>query len=193
MCFATPSTRAFSGPSSIGTAANLDFVLKVMPPHTATTKEIFLDVVEHERHLPGITHVGEFAKIQYLRHARGARFRRRRIRRSRGQSERGNYLEPRILRQHDRHLAEGRHASRSDDADSAETAQEARNRPGATTMAVETVHSTAASAVVMNSWTPGIPVTTLAAVELPNGAGTSGEFIKLLNAAYAAEAPVSVL
>lgn len=192
MCFVTPSTREFSGPSSTGTAADLDIVVKVMPPHTVTTKEISLDVVEHERHLPGIKHVGEVAKTQYLRQAR-----RRGFDDAAFVDRAGNLSEATIwnLAFFDGTTVIWPEAAMLPGV-TMQILQRQLRRQGIAQerrpMTIETVHSTAASAVVMNSWTPGIPVTTLATVELPNGAG-SGEFIKLLHAAYAAEAPVSVL
>lgn len=52
----------------------LDVLVKVHDPAEAPGGPLTLDVVEHERHLAHIKHVGEVAKTQYLRRARSRGF-----------------------------------------------------------------------------------------------------------------------
>lgn len=65
-CFVTSRPGEFM---PTGADAELDVLIKITDPATPPTGPLALDVVRHERHLPQIKHVGEVAKTLYLRQA----------------------------------------------------------------------------------------------------------------------------
>ncbi|WP_024877391.1 aminotransferase class IV family protein [Saccharomonospora piscinae] len=161
---------------------DLDLLVRLGPAATPPAGPLSLDLVEHERMLPGIKHVGEVAKTYYLREAtaRGhddAAFvdRRGRI----GEATIWNLafwdghsvVWPRaavlpgvtmgIVRRQLDHLGV---PQREQDVTSADL-------------------PALAGAVVLNSWTPAIPVRGFAEVPLP----VAPEFARLLHDAYDAE------
>lgn len=70
-CFLTSRPGEFA-PG--GAAVDLDVLIKVTDPAEAPTGPLALDVAHHERHLPHIKHVGEIAKTRYLRAANSRGF-----------------------------------------------------------------------------------------------------------------------
>ncbi|UNX55187.1 aminotransferase class IV family protein [Georgenia sp. TF02-10] len=69
-CFITSRPGEFVAPDG---GAELDVLVKVTDPADPPLGPLSLDLVEHERHLPTVKHVGEVSKTLYLRraHARG--------------------------------------------------------------------------------------------------------------------------
>lgn len=65
-CFVTSRPGEFM---PTGADAEFDVLIKITDPVTPPTGPLALDVVRHERHLPQIKHVGEVAKTLYLRQA----------------------------------------------------------------------------------------------------------------------------
>jgi branched-subunit amino acid aminotransferase/4-amino-4-deoxychorismate lyase len=65
-CFVSSRPGEFA---SAGDAPSLDVLVKVNDPAEAPTGPLTLDVVEHERHLPHVKHVGEVSKTLLLRRA----------------------------------------------------------------------------------------------------------------------------
>lgn len=53
-----------------GDSVDLDVLVKITDPATPPTGPFSLDVVEHERHLPHVKHVGEVSKTLLLRRAK---------------------------------------------------------------------------------------------------------------------------
>lgn len=66
-CFTTCRPGEFM---TAGPELQLDVLIKVTDPASPPPGPVALDVVRHERHLPRVKHVGEVAKTLYLRQAR---------------------------------------------------------------------------------------------------------------------------
>lgn len=170
-----------------GDNIDLDVLVKVTDPATPPAGPLSLDVVEHERYLPGVKHVGEVAKTLLLRRAnvRGfddAVFTDRSGRLSEatiwnlaiwdGQS----VIWPRaeVLR--------------------GVTMQTLARRLGALGIPQRTQEVRRSeldgdlTAAVMNSWTPGIPVARIGDQPLAQ----DPEFLRILHAAYAEEPLVAI-
>lgn len=58
----------------VGGAFDLDVLIKVTDPAEPPAGPLALDLVEHERHLPHVKHVGEVAKTRFLRQANSRGF-----------------------------------------------------------------------------------------------------------------------
>lgn len=71
MCFVTSRPGEFA---PAGDSVDLDVLVKVTDPATPPTRPLALDVVEHERHLPHVKHVGEVSKTLLLRRAKARGF-----------------------------------------------------------------------------------------------------------------------
>ncbi|GAA4714844.1 Branched-chain amino acid aminotransferase/4-amino-4-deoxychorismate lyase [Promicromonospora umidemergens] len=65
-CFVTSRPGEFA---STGGSVDLDVLVKITDPAAPPTGPLSLDVVEHERHLPHVKHVGEVSKTLLLRRA----------------------------------------------------------------------------------------------------------------------------
>ncbi|EHR60614.1 aminotransferase class IV family protein [Saccharomonospora cyanea] len=168
------------------TAKDLDVLVRTGPAAYAPTGPLTLATVEHERFLPGVKHVGEVAKTHLLRRA---------VRRGFDDTafvdRRGRLSEATIW-----NLAFA-------DGDTVVWPQ--ADVLGGVTMGVvrrqldrlgvpQRVRDVTLAdlprltgAVVLNSWTPGVPVSRIDAVELPD----SPSLASLLHDAYAAEPPAA--
>lgn len=184
MCFVTSRPGEFA---LAGESVDLDVLVKVTDPATPPTGPLALDVVEHERHLPHVKHVGEVSKTLLLRRAnvRGfddTAFTDRSGRLSEatiwnlafwdGQSviwPRAEILTGITMQTLDRRLRmlgiaqQTRHVRREELGEHL-------------------------SAVVMNSWTPGIPIARIGDSLL----GQDAAFVRLLHSAYRDEPLESV-
>ena len=162
-----------------GDSVDLDVLVKVTEPATPPTGPLSLDVVEHERHLPHVKHVGEVSKTLLLRRAKvrgfdDATFIDRSGRLSEatiwnlafwdGQSviwPRAEILTGITMQILDRRLRMLGITQQTRDVRREELGEHL-------------------SAVVMNSWTPGIPIARIGDSLL----GQDAEFIRLLHSAY---------
>lgn len=70
-CFVTSRPGEFA---PAGDSVDLDVLVKVTGPAAPPTGPLSLDVVEHERHLPHVKHVGEVSKTLLLRRANARGF-----------------------------------------------------------------------------------------------------------------------
>ncbi|MGW1995832.1 aminotransferase class IV family protein [Embleya sp. NPDC001921] len=172
--------------TATGGDADPDVLVRVDPPATGPTGPLTLDVVEYERVLPEIKHVGEVAKTHYLRRAVARGFDDAAF-----VDRRGRLGEATIW-----NLAFW---------NGAEVIWPEAEVLGGTTMAVvrrqldglgvpQRVREitladlpTLTAAVVMNSWTPGVEVLRIGDVSLPG----SPAFMDLLHRAYRAEPPTA--
>lgn len=148
---------------------------------------ISLAVIEYERVLPRIKHVGEVAKAHYLRKAVGQGFDDAAF-----VDRRGRFSEASIW-----NLAfwDGTSVLWPDAAQLAGTTQSMVRRQLdhlGVPQEVREIHSadlpTLAAAAVMNSWTPGVAVHRIGHVNLP----AAPKFLALLHRAYQAEPLVSL-
>ncbi len=178
-CFVSSRPGEFA---PAGNSIDLDVLVKVTDPARPPTGPLSLDAVEHERHLPRIKHVGEVSKTLLLRRANAlgfddAAF----IDRSGRLSEatiwnlafwdgksliwpRAEVLSGVTMQILVRRLRELGVPQRTRDVRLGELGKHV-------------------SAVVMNSWTPGIPVARIGGASL----GQDVDFTRLLHAAYANE------
>lgn len=182
MCFITSEPGEFM--PSAGTP-ELQVLIKIMPTASGSTGPLALDLVDHERDLPGVKHVGEVAKTRYLRSANAKGFDDAAFRDTRGRISEATIW----------NLAfwDGDHV----------IWPEAQMLPGVTmqilsrqlevlqvpqrTTPITAEHLTEGlSAVVMNSWSPGIVVSRIGEQRL---AGDS-TFLDLLHQAYAGESEI---
>jgi branched-subunit amino acid aminotransferase/4-amino-4-deoxychorismate lyase len=70
-CFVTSRPGEFA---PAGDSVDLDVLVKITDPATPPPGPLSLDVVEHERHLPHVKHVGEVSKTLLLRRAKARGF-----------------------------------------------------------------------------------------------------------------------
>lgn len=70
-CFVTSRPGEFM---RSGGKVDLDVLIKVTDPATPPPGPLTLEVVEHQRHLPHVKHVGEVAKTRFLRRANARGF-----------------------------------------------------------------------------------------------------------------------
>ncbi|MGV9413342.1 aminotransferase class IV family protein [Nocardia sp. NPDC003693] len=169
-----------------GPDVELEVLVRTAPPSTGPTGPLALAAVEHERTLPEVKHVGEVAKTLYLREAVAQ-----------------GYDDAAFLDRHGRFSE----ASIWNLAfwDGAAVVWPRAEMLRGTTMGIVQRHleklgvsqreqevtpadlAGLSGAVVMNSWTPGIPVRRIATTDLPE----AGEFLELLHRAYEAEPRVA--
>ncbi|MER7130142.1 aminotransferase class IV family protein [Streptosporangium saharense] len=162
--------------------AELSLLVRTGPPATAPRGPLALTAAEYERVLPAVKHVGEVAKTYFLRRAVAqgfddAAFVDRRGRLSEASiwnlafwdgtavvwpdAEKLNGITMGIVRRRLEHLGVPQRVQEITLADL----------------------PTLAGAVVMNSWSPGIPVHRIGPVSLPEAPG----FVEMLRGAYGAE------
>ena len=178
----TATVYSSAGEFTAADGADLDLLVRTGPPSTGPDGPLALAVVEHERYLPAVKHVGEVAKTHVLR----------------GASATG-YDDAAFLDRRGR-LSE---ASIWNLAfwDGTAVVWPVADVLGGVTMGIVRRQLTArgvpqreaevtpggvadlAGAVVMNSWTPGVAVHRLGDVPVPVAPG----FVTLLHDAYAAE------
>ena len=157
-------------------------LIRTGPPSDGPSGPVRLAIVEHERFLPSIKHVGEGAKTYYLHRAveqgfDDAVFKDRSGRLSEGTIwnlvfwdgsavvwPRAELLEGTMMAMIQRQLSRAGIAQRHEDI-----------RPD--------YLSRFAGAAIMNSWTPGVPVTAIGPDSIPQ----SRHFMDLLHSAYQAE------
>lgn len=170
-----------------GDSVELDFLVKITDSALPPSGPLSLDVVEHERHLPHIKHVGEISKTLLLRRADALGFddavftdRSGRLSEATiwnlafwdGKSviwPRAEILDGVTMQILTRQLRE------------IGIPQQTRD------MRLDEL-GTHVSAVVMNSWSPGVPVANIGEMTLGQDVG----FIRLLHVAYANEPLMSV-
>lgn len=169
-----------------GPDAQLRVLVRTAPPSSGPEGPLALAAVEHERALPGIKHVGEVAKTYFLRQAAGLGF--------------------------DDAAFVDRHGRLSEASiwnlvfwDGASVVWPEAEMLGGTTMGIlrRQLHGMGipqrtqaitladlrnlAGAAVMNSWTPGVAVNRIDAVDLPDAPA----LLELLHRAYQMETPAS--
>lgn len=165
-------------------AVGLDVLIRVTDPVEPPTGPIALDVVQHERHLPHVKHVGEVAKTLYLRAANARGF------------------DDAAFEDRSGRLSEATIWNLAFWSGESVIWPEADVLPGITMQILtRRLHARGVrqqtreirrsdlagrlSAVVMNSWTPAIPLTRLGDHQLVQDPA----FGRLLHAAYADEPP----
>lgn len=188
-CFIAPTSGGPSASLADRRPVPLDVIVKIGPAHELKPTSLAFDVVEHQRHLPAIKHVGEVAKTHYLRTARTKGFDDAAF-----VDQRGRLSEATIW-----NLAffDGRSV----------IWPEAQILPGVTmqilrrqlqargvpqssrAVTVSTLAQEGLAAVAMNSWTSGVPIDRLGGVCLT---GDGEAFAHLLREAYASEPPQRV-
>lgn len=163
----------------------LDVLIKVTDPAHGPIGPLTLDMVEYERHLPGVKHVGEVAKTLYLRRANSRGFDDAAF-----QDTAGRLTEATIW-----NLAfwDGKSVIWPQaDILPGVTMQILTRQLRAVGVPLQTREirspdlARGLSAVVMNSWTPGIPLTRIGDHRL----ACDPAFADLLHEAYHAEAPL---
>lgn len=183
-CFVTPRPGEFM---PTGADAELDVLIKITDPATPPTGPLALDVVRHERHLPQIKHVGEVAKTLYLRQANAHGF----------DDAAFDDAAARLSEATIWNLAfwDGTSVIWPEaDVLPGVTMQiltrqlQARGIPQQTRPIHRSDLTEDLSAVVMNSWSPAIPLARLGERSL----ASTPDFARLLHEAYDAEPPVLV-
>ncbi|MGJ0184978.1 aminotransferase class IV [Corynebacterium glyciniphilum] len=179
-CFVTSRPGEFAPASE---APDLDLLVKVTAPAQPPVGPLSLDVVRHERHLPDIKHVGEVGKTLFLRQANAQGF------------------DDAAFVDHSGRLSEAPIWNLAFWDGDTVVWPEAAILPGMTMQILRrrleamgvpqqtrpvrlTDVEGRLSAVVMNSWSPGIPVSRLGEVPLDVDSG----FTEILEEAYADEA-----
>ncbi|MFC5184138.1 aminotransferase class IV family protein [Actinomadura harenae] len=182
-------TATVFSPSGEFTAGggDLEVLVRTGPPADGPDGPLALAVVEHERDLPAIKHVGEIAKTHRLRQAVAAGFDDAAFVDRRGRLTEGTIW----------NLAfwDGASVIWPDAAMLVGTMMGVVRRrleglgvPQAVREVTPADVAGFSGAVVMNSWTPGVEVNRLGDVALPDGR----EFVDLLHTAFRAEPPVEL-
>ncbi len=183
-CFITSRPGEFM---PTGPQVSLDVLIKITDPATPPTGPLTLDVVRYERHLPQVKHVGEVSKTLYLRRANARGF------------------DDAAFEDNSGRVSEATIWNLAFWDGSSVIWPEADVLPGVT-MQILTRQLDARgisqqirpvrrskltdrlSTVVMNSWSPAIPLARLGEHRLKN----DPDFTRLLHGAYDAEAPSRV-
>lgn len=161
-------------------------LIRTGPPSSGPTGPLALDTVEHERILPGIKHVGEIAKTYYLRQAAAqgfddAAFVDRQGRLSEGTIWNLAFWDGEAVVWPAAEMLTGTTMGiLRRQLDRLGTPQRTREIRLADLPAFS-------GAVVMNSWTPGVPVRRVGSVPIP----AAPDFLALLHRAYEAEPAVA--
>ncbi|GAA1518240.1 aminotransferase class IV family protein [Kribbella lupini] len=160
-------------------SAKLELLVRTGPPSSGPAGPLALTTFEHERFLPALKHVGEPAKTYALRQAIAAGY------------------DDAAFTNRQGHLTEGTIWNLAFWDGTSVVWPQAEILTG-TTMGIVRRHlevpqrtteiipanlSTFTGAVVMNSWTPGVPVSRIGSVEFSE----APEFLDLLHQAYKAE------
>ncbi|MBO4119260.1 aminotransferase class IV family protein [Cupriavidus gilardii] len=161
-------------------------LIRTGPPSSGPTGPLALDTVEHERILPGIKHVGEIAKTYYLRQAVAqgfddAAFVDRQGRLSEGTIWNLAFWDGEAVVWPVAEMLTGTTMG---------IVRRQLDRLGISQRSREVTITDLPSlsgAVVMNSWTPGVPVRRIGAVAIPE----ARDFLALLHRAYEAEPAVA--
>ncbi|GAA1625511.1 aminotransferase class IV family protein [Nonomuraea maheshkhaliensis] len=162
-----------------GTAAEPDLLVRTGPAASGPGGPLALAAIEHERVLPAIKHVGEVAKTYYLRQAAAQGFDDAAFVDRRGRLSEGSIWN---LAFWDGTAVVWPEADRLRGTTMA-IVQRQLNRLGVPQRAQEitlTDLPALAGAVVMNSWTPGVPVHRISTALLPE----APSFVQLLHHAY---------
>jgi branched-subunit amino acid aminotransferase/4-amino-4-deoxychorismate lyase len=184
MCFVTSRPGEFA---SAGDSVDLDVLVKITDPAAPPTGPLALDVVEHERHLPHVKHVGEVSKTLLLRRAKARGFD------DTAFTDRSGRLSEATIWNLAFWDGESVIWPRAEILTGV-TMQILGRRFRALGIAQHTRDvrldelGEHLSAVVMNSWTPGIPIARIGDSLLGQGA----EFMRLLHSAYRDEPLESV-
>lgn len=165
-----------------GQELRLDVLVKVTDPVSPPGGPLALDVIRHERHLPGVKHVGEVAKTLHLRRANARGF------------------DDAAFEDHHGRLSEATIWNLAFWDGETVLWPRADVLPGVTmqilkrqlasqgiAQAVREIHALAPnqmSAVVMNSWSPAVPVARIGDQQM----GDDPTFIDVLHSAYRNEA-----
>lgn len=183
-CFVSPRPGEFANAGGTG---GLDVLVKVTDPATPPGGPLSLDTVEHERHLPHVKHVGEVSKTLLLRRAKDRGF------------------DDAVFTDRSGRLSEATIWNLALWDGRSVIWPQAEILPGVTMQilarrlrALDIPQQTRElrlselgehfAAVVMNSWTPGIPIARIRDQALAN----VPEFLRIIQAAYAGEPLVAV-
>lgn len=183
-CFITSRPGEFM---RIRGKVELDVLIKVADPVTPSSAPLALDVFAHERHLPQVKHVGEVAKTQFLRQANARGFDDAAFMDTSGRLSEATiwnlafwdgtsvvWPEADVLPGVTMQILTRQFASRGIEQ---------------TTRAVRRSDlNDDLAAVVMNSWSPGLPVARVSGQRLAD----AREFVQLLHQTYASE-PLTAL
>lgn len=167
-----------------GDGVDLDALVKVTDPAKLPTGPLAFDVIEHERHLPHIKHVGEVAKTLFLRQANSRGFD------DAAFADRSGKLSEATIWNLAFWDGESVIWPKSNILNGV-TMQILTRRLGARGVPQEVREvsrfdlSEHLAAVAMNSWTPGIPLARIGSQAL----GQEPAFLRLLHDAYADETP----
>lgn len=184
-CFITSRPGEFA---PAGKASELDVLVKVTAPAQPPVGPLSLDVVRHERHLPDVKHVGEVGKTLFLRQANARGF------------------DDAAFMDHNDRLSEATIWNLAFWDGDTVVWPEAAILPGVTMQILRrrleamgvpqqtrpvrlTDVEGRLSAVVMNSWSPGIPVSQLGEVPLH----IDPDVVQLLGEAHGNEAQQSLM
>lgn len=180
------TATVYSSAGELTAAGGLDLLVRTGPPSTGPDGPLALAVVEYERYLPAVKHVGEVAKTHVLRAAAAGGFDDAAF-----VDRRGRFSEASIW-----NLAFW---------DGSAVVWPVADMLGGVTMGIVRRQLAArgvpqrdaelrpadlpalAGAVVMNSWTPGVAVHRIGGTALP----AAPEFVGLLHDAYEAEPPAA--
>lgn len=165
-------------------SATIDVLIKVSDPVVAPRGPLSVDAVEHERYLPHLKHVGEIAKTHFLRQAQARGFDDAAF-----EDRSGRLSEATIW---NLALWDGASVLWPDAAHLPGVTMRilrrrlrARGVPQASRVMRRSDLNDGLAAVVMNSWSPGIPLARIGGQEL----NLDPTFPRLLAEAYAEEAP----
>lgn len=166
---------------------DLDVLIKVTAPASPPSTPLSLAVYPHERYLPHVKHVGEVAKTQLLRRANAHGFDDAVFTNASGHLSEATIWNVAFWDGHsviwpEAHLLPGI-TMQILKRQLAASGKHQVTRP----ILASELHGEIAG-VVMNSWTPGIPVARIVEQSLAN----TVEFVSLLHQAYASETPISL-
>lgn len=185
MCFITSEPGEFMpAPKPL----DLNVLIKLMPAAEPPAGPLALDLVDHQRDLPTVKHVGEVAKTHYLRKANAKGFDDAAFRDNSGRISEATIWNLAFW-----------------DGESVIWPQagilpgvtmqilsrqlEALQIPQRTVPVTEDMLTDELSAVVMNSWTPGIDVARIG----EHGLASSSRFVEVLHGAYANDVGTALL
>ena len=168
-------------------AGSLDVLVRISDAAQPPTGPLALDVVRHERHLPHIKHVGEVAKTRYLRRAQTRGFDDAAF-----EDHSGRLSEATIWNlafwDGDSVIWPEADVLRGVTMQTLARRLTARGVPQRSREIRRSDLTDRLSAVVMNSWTPAVPLSRLGEQQLAN----DPLFTRLLHEAYASEPPTPV-
>ena len=162
--------------------SDLDVLVRTRPPASGPQGPLALTAVEHERVVPAVKHVGEMAKTYYLREAAAQGFDDAAFLDRRGRLSEASIWN---LAFWDGDAVVWPEAEMLDGVTQQIVRRQLERLDVPQTVRQVTLADLPAlsGAVVLNSWTPGIPVSRIATESLPD----APEFVELLHRAYREE------